>query len=326
MSRGTRCRGSLALSLTALGLALVAPAGATAAVTRPTATTGGASNVGQSGASLNATVNPNGGATGYFFQYGTSRVYDGGQTPLALVGSGTRAVKVTQPVGGLAPATTYHYRVVAQNPKGRVFGRDRTFKTLRQPLGVSLAGNPNPVRAGSGTTLAGTLTGTNHANRQVLLQSNPWPYSQGFLPAGNNQVTDANGNFAFPILAVDVNTQFRVLMPQKPEVVSPVVLLGTRVRVTRHVRVRRGSRSGVIRFSGSLLPAMDGTQVLIQKFIGGKWKNIASTSARHASSSRSSYVKSVRQRHPGRYRVYHNAPEPHVPNSSRTVRVRHVRR
>ena len=31
-------------------------------------------------------------------------------------------------------------------------------------------------------------------------------------------------------------------------------------------------------------------------------------------------------RHPGRYRVYHNAPEPHVPNTSRTVRVRHVRR
>jgi hypothetical protein len=324
MSRGTRSRSSLALSLAALGLALAVPAGATAA-TKPTATTGGTSNVGQSSASLNATVNPNGGEAGYFFQYGTSRTYDGGQTPLAIIGSGTKRVKVAQGVGGLAPATTYHYRVVAQNPKGRVFGSDRTFKTQRQPLGVSLAGNPNPVRTGAGTTLAGSLTGTGNANRQVLLQSNPWPYTQGFLPAGNPQVTDANGNFAFPILSVNVNTQFRVVMPQKPQVASPVVLLGTKVKVTTHVRVRRGSRSGVVRLSGSLLPAMDGTQVLLQKFVNGKWTNIASTNARHANSSRSTYAKSVRQRHPGRYRVYHNAPEPHVPNTGTTVRVRHVR-
>lgn len=323
MSRGTRFRGSLALSLTALGLALVVPAGAGAA-TKPTVRTGGATEVGQSSANVHGTVNPQGAATTYYFQYGTTRKY-GAQTAVTPAGAGAKAVAVTAGIGALAPATTYHYRIVATNPLGATAGGDRTFKTQRQPLGVSLAGNPNPVRTGTGTTLAGTLSGTGNANRQVVLQANPWPYTQGFLPVSNNQVTDANGNFAFPILAVNVNTQYRVLMPQKPEVQSPIVVVGTKVRVTTHLRVKRGARSGLVRLSGSLIPPMDGTQILIQKLVDGTWTNIGSTTARHVSSSRSSYRKSVRQRHPGRYRVYHNAPEPHVPNVGKTVRVRHVR-
>jgi hypothetical protein len=141
----------------------------------------------------------------------------------------------------------------------------------------------------------------------------------------NPQVTDAAGTFAFPVLSQSVNTLYRVLMPSRPAVVSPVVAVGTKVRVTTHVRVSRGSRAGVVRVSGSLIPATDGTQVLIQKFVDDRWTNIGSTSARHASGSRSTYAKSVRQRRPGRYRVYHNPPEPRVPNIGRTVRVRHVR-
>jgi hypothetical protein len=323
MGRGTRWRGSLALSAGALGIALVVPAGA-AAATKPTVNTGGASAVEQSTATVHGAVNPQGAETTYSFQYGTTRRY-GAQTAVASAGPGTKAVKVTGAISLLAPATTYHYRLLATNAKGATAGADRTFSTKPQPLGVSLVGNPNPVRTGAGTTLTGTLSGTGNANRQVVLQANPWPYTQGFLPVTNNQVTDANGNFAFPILSVSVNTQYRVVMPQKPEVQSPILLLGTKVRVTTHVRVRRGAHSGVVRLSGSLLPAMDGTQVLIQKFVRDAWVNIGSTNARHASASRSSYSKSLRQRHPGRYRVYHNAPEPHVPNVGRTVRVRHVR-
>lgn len=323
MSRGTRRRGSLALSLTALGLALVVPAGAGAA-TKPTVRTGGATEVGQSTANVHGTVNPQGAATTYYFQYGTTRKY-GAQTAVTSAGGGTKAVQASGAITLLAPATTYHYRIIATNALGATAGGDRTFKTQRQPLGVSLAGNPNPVRTGSGTTLAGTLSGTGNANRQVVLQANPWPYTQGFLPVSNNQVTDANGNFAFPILAVNVNTQYRVLMPTKPEVQSPIVVVGTKVRVTTHVRVTRGSRSGIVRLSGSLIPPMDGTQILLQKYVDGKWTNIGSTTARHVSSSRSSYRKSIRQRRPGSYRVYHNAPEPHVPNVGKTVRVRHVR-
>ena len=197
---------------------------------------------------LNATVNPKGAETMYFFQYGTTVIY-GAQTPSTSAGKGTAGVKVAAAVADLAPATTYHYRIVAQNAKGLTRGKDRTFKTKRQPLGVSLAATPNPVSAGGATSLAGALTGTGNAARQVQLQANPWPYS-GFLAAGNAQVTGPAGEFAFPVLGVSVNTQYRVLLASKPNVVSPVVVVGTTVKVTRKVRVDRGARSARIRFRG----------------------------------------------------------------------------
>ena len=182
------------------------------------------------------------------------------------------------------------------------------------------------MHAGDAAVLAGTLSGTGNGGRQVVLQSNPWPYTQGFLNAGNPQVTDANGNFSFPVLSVPVNTQFRVLMPQKPEVVSPIVVEGTTVRVTTHLRVHRRARSGRVHLYGSLYPPTDGTQVVVQKIVGGAWKTIASTSARHRNATRSTYTKSVWQRHGGTYRVYVNAQGPRVPSVGRNVTVRHTRR
>ena len=128
-------------------------------------------------------------------------------------GTGKKRVAVTASLGGLAPATRYHYRLVAKNSKGRVFGGDRTFKTKPQPLGVTLAATPNPVGYGKATTLAGNLTGTGNAGRQIVLQMNPFPYTQGFQNLGNPQVTDAAGGFSFPILSATLNAQFRVLMP-----------------------------------------------------------------------------------------------------------------
>ena len=184
--RTIRTRG--ALGAAALVCALWAPAVASAAE-KPVATTGGAANIAPTSVVLNATVNPKGAETTYFFQYGTTVIY-GALTPSTSAGKGTAGVKVAVAVADLAPATTYHYRIVAQNSKGLTRGKDRTFKTKRQPLGVTLAATPNPVRVGGATSLAGALTGTGNAGRQVQLQANPWPYA-GFVAAGNAQVTGA---------------------------------------------------------------------------------------------------------------------------------------
>jgi hypothetical protein len=319
MRRGTRG------ALIALVAAAAAPTATAAAAQKPGATTGAASNIAPQTAALNGSVNPRGQATTYFFKYGPTRQY-GAQTAVTPVGQGTTAVKVTAALAGLAPATVYHYRIVAQNATGTTQGNDRTFKTRRQPLGVTLAGTPNPVATGAGTTLAGTLTGTGNAGRNVVLQSNPWPYTQGFLNAANPQVTDASGNFAFPVLSVPVNTQFRVLMPQRPAVASPIVVVGTTTHVTTHLSVHRHRRSGHLHFYGSILPPMDGTQVLVQKFKDEQWKTIATTNAKHVNSARSKYTKWIWNRRGGRYRVIHQAPDPHVPSLGRTIRVRHTRR
>jgi hypothetical protein len=207
------------------------------------------------------------------------------------------------------------------------FGKDRTFKTKRQPLGVSLVATPNPIRAGKPTVLSGVLSGTGNANRQVQLQINTWPYTAGFQPAPNNQVTDATGRFAFPLLSVAVNTQYRVLMPAKPEVVSPIVVLGTTVKVTRHAKVRRGVRRGRIHFWGTVRSAQGGlVVVVIQKLRKGAWINIGQTTARDTGKGFLRYSGRIRQKHGGRYRVAALfSSGVHAPSVSRSIRRHHLR-
>jgi hypothetical protein len=298
--------------------ALVAPATALAAA--PTVTTGRATAITQSGAKLHGSVDPNGTATSYFFQIGPTRLY-GGKTAVLSAGNGNKAVRVTGVITSAAPATTYHYRLVAQRGSNVWTGKDRTFKTHRQPLGVTLAATPNPIRTGRPTTLRGVLSGTGNANRQVQLQANVWPYTGGFQPAGNNQVTDSTGAFAFPFLSVSLNTQYRVLMPAKPEVVSPIVVLNTISKVTRHATVRRGARRGRIHFTGRIRPAIDGADVYIQKLRHGSWVNV-----RHVKAHGSRYSARLRQKRGGRYHVYVvDGTGAHSPSVSRGIRIRHVR-
>ena len=92
------------------------------------ATTGDAAGVSDTGATLNGQIAPNGHATSYHFEYGTTEDY-GRSTASQDAGNGVSGVPVSAGVGGLAPATTYHYRVVASNAGGTVAGEDRRFTT-----------------------------------------------------------------------------------------------------------------------------------------------------------------------------------------------------
>jgi hypothetical protein len=310
-------RGAILIAVLAV---LAAPAVASAA--KPAATTGGAASVAQSTATLNGRVDPNGKATTYFFQIGTTRLY-GAQTAETSAGAGANPVAVSAPVTGLAPFTLYHYRLVAQNEDGRTFGQDRTFRTKKQPLGVTLTANPATVAPGGATTLGGQLTGTNNAGRDVVLQANPFPYTQGFLNVANPQVTDPAGNFSFPVLSVPITTQFRVLMPQRPEVASPIVLVGAALQVTtRTKKVERHRRSVSVRFRGDIRPAAAGVRVDIQRWFNSTWNTIAHTRAKHVSSSRSSYRTRVRLRHTGRYRVVAVSDGALVSGAGREVKIR----
>ena len=100
-------------------------------------------------ARLRARINPNGAQTHYLFEYGTSAAY-GSRVPLdpASVGGGESPVLVSRSVGGLSPATTHHYRVVATNSLGQAEGLDRTFTTEPTP-----AACPNEaIRVAQGAT------------------------------------------------------------------------------------------------------------------------------------------------------------------------------
>ena len=95
----------------------------------PTAVTKPASNVALTKATLNGTVTPNGSATTYQFEYGTTTAY-GSKVPATPKSIGSASpVEVSEKVEGLQANTTYHFRLVATNAKGTTLGNDQTFTT-----------------------------------------------------------------------------------------------------------------------------------------------------------------------------------------------------
>lgn len=101
----------------------------TLAIPPPTVTTGAASGVTQTAATVAGSVNPNGFATTCRFEYGTSASYGSSIDCAAAPGSGSSAVAASAALAGLSPGTTYHFRIVATNGGGTSNGADATFTT-----------------------------------------------------------------------------------------------------------------------------------------------------------------------------------------------------
>jgi phosphodiesterase/alkaline phosphatase D-like protein len=99
---------------------------ATTAAPAPTVVTGAAASVKPKSATLTGMVTPNGAATTYEFEYGTSTSY-GSQTPRRYAGAGSNGVPAMIRVGGLTPGQAYHFRLVATNSSGTTDGDDQTF-------------------------------------------------------------------------------------------------------------------------------------------------------------------------------------------------------
>jgi hypothetical protein len=95
-----------------------------------TATTEAATAVVVTEATLKGAVNPAGVSTSYQFEYGKTTSY-GQVAPLEPkgIGSGLSTVKVQQTIASLEPKATYHFRIVATNAEGTVYGADQVFTT-----------------------------------------------------------------------------------------------------------------------------------------------------------------------------------------------------
>jgi phosphodiesterase/alkaline phosphatase D-like protein len=90
-----------------------------------------ASEVSQNGVSLSGTVDPQGVQTLYEFDLGADTSY--GTRVFGNAGFGTVPVNVSAGFQDLAAGTTYHYRLVASNIYGTVYGPDQTFATPSYP-------------------------------------------------------------------------------------------------------------------------------------------------------------------------------------------------
>ncbi len=163
-------------------------------VSPPTVVTEAASAVGQTSATLTATVNPSGRTVSdCHFDYGTTLSYGKSVRCASRPGSGESPVAVSASLRGLNANTTYHFRIVATNPKGTSKGGDETFTTLTNCLVVNLRAHQSyetleqaieAATAGDTLKVRGTCEGSSSTvskNLTIVGQGSP-----GFGPATLN--------------------------------------------------------------------------------------------------------------------------------------------
>ncbi len=178
--------------ITLLALSLLP---ATAAAQEPAVTTGPAEPVGQTTATLNGTVDPNGTARTWFFEYGTTTAY-GLKTADGSTGAGDEPVPVQSAVQNLTASTTYHFRLVADG----VAGADHTFKTTAAPA------NPAPpaisgLRASEVTATSARVSAVIDPNRAATTWHVEWGASTNLGNRTPNQTLPA-GDAGVPVSLV----------------------------------------------------------------------------------------------------------------------------
>jgi hypothetical protein len=295
----------------------VGGAGVAVAAGPPSASTNPASGVTDTAATLNATVFPNQNQTTYHFEYGTTTQY-GTQTPDQGPINGNAGKDVSAAVSGLAPSTTYHFRVVATNSAGPAFGSDATFTTAAPGTGsgngppapqntVTIAATPTLLTFGRTVTVTGQVSGPDNANVDVTLEENPFPFTAGFKATPVSTKTNATGAYSV-VVTPGANTRYRATAKTKPPVTSPEVAITVRAKVTLRLGDSTPRAGRRVRFSGTVTPAHDGKVARIQRRTAtGSWRTVARATLVAATPvngvPRSKYAKRVKVTRKGVYRV-----------------------
>jgi len=234
----------------------------------PTASTGRATSVTTTTATLNGSVNPNNLPTIWHFQYGTTRSY-GAQTPnQGPTAAVKRNIAVAAPVAGLAPGTTYHYRLVAVNSSGTKLGGDHTFTTAP---GILLTARPSPVTFGRSVVLSGQLFSGQPRGVRITLMVNPFPFAG--LRAVATTTTDGLGRYSFA-RTPGVNTQYAVSAAGRPAVQSAPRTVFVRIALTLGVSTSRPTSGQRVFFSGFSSPAMNGRLVIVERLVRRVWRRV----------------------------------------------------
>jgi hypothetical protein len=224
---GLLVAGVIALSALPAGSTIVCPSGIKppspyCSNVPPTATTGNASNVTANSATLNGVAGSNvagGDNTQWFFKYGLTQSY-GSQTPTGTIPScpsgitppspycsGPATQNVSANISGLAPCTTYHFQLFANNADGNAAGGDRMFTTgFAPPLKNVKA--PSKVKAGHKFKVKFTLLYDTTDVMIVIEKKNGTVVSShdyGPLSAGKYQKTikapNKKGNYILQVIA-----------------------------------------------------------------------------------------------------------------------------
>jgi hypothetical protein len=289
---------SIASCLAIVTTALLLPVTASAAA--PTAATGAAKSVTATSATLTGTLNPNGQATTYRFEYGPTATYGSTTPDQGPTAASKGNMAVSAGVGSLTPGATYHFRLVVTNPAGVKPGRDKTFTTS---AGISLAAAPRTITFGRQTVLSGQLTSAKPGGVKITLEQDPAPFNVSEFKNVTTATTDATGKFTFS-QAPTTNTAYRVTA-KNPDASSSTVTVRVRMRVTLTVSTTRPKRGKTVTFSGSVAPQHNGQLVRIQKRVGKRWRTVTSTVLAASTDPQvSKFRKRVRIRANGVYRAF----------------------
>ena len=119
-----------AILLAALTVSLLA---GSAQAASPAAVTGAVSNLSTTSVRLNGSVDPNGEATSWYFEFGHDDElrHEDRDDERGLGREPDQRLERTSP--GLSVATIFHYRLVAMNASGTTLGADHTFITQGPP-------------------------------------------------------------------------------------------------------------------------------------------------------------------------------------------------
>lgn len=293
--------------LAVLGMLLVVP-GAASAAGPPAATTGTATAIGSTSATLNGTVSANKQSTTFRFQYGTTTAY--GATAGGGIVDGNTGKSVSAAISGLTPKTLYHFRLTATNASGQSIGQDMTFTTAAAgspPVtknAVGIAAVPGTVTYGRSAVISGRVTGPKSGGVQVVLQAQPYPFTAPFRATGAVTSAGSDGRYSFSV-APRLRTRYLVVAKTAPPVTSVAVAVSVRYAVSFFVSSAIVHRGALVRFYGSVRPAANGRTVYIQRRSStGVYHTVAKTVLlRTSSSTRSSYSKRLRIFASGVYRV-----------------------
>jgi plastocyanin len=158
----------------------------------PVATTGEATALTETGATLNGTINPHEQPTSYYFNYGKTISY-GEKTEELAVGEDNAPHAVAAPIVGLIPGTPYHFQLVATYGAGKTttLGLDRTFTTVSPPGAPTALTNAATVVSETEATLKGAVNPNGQASEYFFEWGIETGYGQttAVLAAGEDHIS-----------------------------------------------------------------------------------------------------------------------------------------
>lgn len=176
-----------------------------AATQVPTVTTTAATNILQTTATLNGSINANGDSTTVTFDYGLTTAYGSTATAAQSPVTGSTATAVSVDLTGLTPNTLYHFRVNGTNPVGPSNGADLTFTTLPNPPLVTATNATNI------TTSTLTFNGTANSNgvsAQIAFEVGSAPDSLSYYGLAFQSPLNGSGNVSAPGMSFQAATTY----------------------------------------------------------------------------------------------------------------------